>query len=249
MSIRVILSILLSILIIGSSSSALLQTSATHNGGSSCINVERSYETATNLMRFGTTNGTYEYGGSSTSIISLGRTGYTHESESGNGIISSTSVESTGMLNTWDTAGQFSTQSYQPETPCESGNIEGNITGENETSERYPETSTAEAQMMGTGTNGYSKYESATVIRGKALALSASMKGAESSLIGDIKASTKRGFNSSEGTLNFAYSAHDHLVGYSDPNVGQDDTFNFIWNAGSLDEEIVNNTTSEEVQS
>lgn len=250
MSIRIIISLLLTILVIGSQSSALLQTSASHNGGSSTINTERSYETATNLMRFGTVNGTYEYGGASTSIVTLGRTGYQHNSDSGYGIISEASIETTGMLNAWDSSGQFSTQSYQPETPCESGNIEGNVTGEqNESSERFPETSTAEASMMATGTNGLSEYKSATVVSGKTLALSASLTGKQSSLIGDLKASTKRGFNSSEGTQNFDYSAHDHLIGYSDPLEGQNTQFDFVWNAGTLDEEIVNNTTSEEVSS
>ena len=200
-------------------------------------------------MRFGTVNGTYQYGGASTNLITLGRTGISHQSESGNGILSSTSAESLGMISVMDSAGMFITQSYNPSTPCEQDNFVPG--GNNSTELRYPETQTAEGRLFTTGTNGYSKYQSATAISGNTLALSGSMEGKQSSLIGDLIGSAKQGFDANSSTLNYNYQAHDHLVGYSDPETGQDDAINFLWSDFSvnatLGEEVTNNTTSEEV--
>ena len=215
------------------------------------MDTSHSYEVATNLMRFGQVNGTYQYGGEETSIITLGRTGISHSSQAANGIISSTNAESLGLISTRDSTGLFTTQSYQAATPCEQDNFVPG--GNNSTEERFPETTTAEGVILGTGTDGYNVYSSSKAISGKTLAQSASLvstQGSKSSLIGDIKQSRKVGFNSSTNDLNFDQQTHDHVIGYSDES-GQDTTINFLISDisvnNTLGEEVVNNSTSEEV--
>jgi len=66
MFIRLIISILFTFVLTGVAISAgILTTTFEHNGGSSCINTDHSYESAIDLMRFGIVNGSYEYGGAS----------------------------------------------------------------------------------------------------------------------------------------------------------------------------------------
>ena len=62
-------------LILCSISDAVISSSVYANGGSIIVNTDESWETSDNLMRFGTVNDSYEYGGKSQTIVSLGRTG------------------------------------------------------------------------------------------------------------------------------------------------------------------------------
>ena len=77
-------------------SDAVISSSVYANGGSIIVNTDESWETSDNLMRFGTVNDSYEYGGKSQTIVSLGRTGIMKTD--------STRVETLGMLNAFDSA-------------------------------------------------------------------------------------------------------------------------------------------------
>jgi len=81
--------------------------------------------------------------------------------------------------------------------------------------------------------------------------LSGTLEGKQSSIIRDLIGSAKQRFNTESASLNYNYLAHDLLVGYNDPETGQNDAINFLWSDYSvnatLGEEVTNNTTSEEV--
>ena len=111
----VIIGSLLFCLLICSISDAVISSSVYANGGSIIVNTDESWETSDNLMRFGTVNDSYEYGGKSQTIVSLGRTGIMKTD--------STKVETLGMLNAFDSAGMFSTQTNIPESMCDQSNF------------------------------------------------------------------------------------------------------------------------------
>jgi len=203
------------------------------NGGSVIVNTDESWETSNNLLRFGTVNDSYEYGGKSQTIVSLGRTGIMKQD--------STKVETLGMLNAFDSAGMFSTQTNVPETICDASDFIAGYGGSNES--RYPETQTVEGLwgLMGSGPG--TTYESQVEVQGKTVGVSAKGTTPSGYLYEDVKGSLKSGLDKNSSTLQYSYSRHDHAVLNSDANKSLDGGFDWLWDTET--EEIVNETVIE----
>ena len=165
---------------------------------------------------------------------SLGRTGI-QKTES-------TRVETLGMLNAFDSAGMFSTQTNVPETICDASDFIAGYGGNNSDS-RYPETQTVEGLwgLMGSGPG--TTYESQVEIAGTVVGVS--IKGTTPSgyLYEDVKGSLKSGLDKNSSTLQYSYSRHDHAVLNSDANKSLDGGFDWLWDTET--EEIVNETVIE----
>ena len=226
----VIISFLLFYLLICSISDAVVSSSIFSNGGSIVVNVDESWETSNNLMRFGTVNDSYQYGGKSQTIISLGRTGIMKQD--------STKVETLGMLNAFDSAGMFGTQTNIPESICDQSNF---IAGYgNQSSSRLPETQTVEGLwgLMGSGPG--TTYESQVTTAGTVVGVS--VKGTTTSgyLYEDVKGSIKSGLDKNSSLMQYSYSRHDHGVLTSDTNKSLDGGFDWLWDTSA--EQVVNET-------
>jgi len=212
---------------------AVISSSVYANGGSIIVNTDESWETSDNLMRFGTVNDSYEYGGKSQTIVSLGRTGIMKTD--------STKVETLGMLNAFDSAGMFSTQTNIPESMCDQSNF---IAGYgNQSSSRYPETQTVEGLwgLMGSGPG--TTYESQVEVQGKVIGVSVKGTTPQGYLYEDVKGDLKSGLDTNSSTLQYSYSRHDHAVLNSDTNKSLDGGFDWLWDT-EIDE-IVNETVIE----
>ncbi|OQA50404.1 MAG: hypothetical protein BWY45_03446 [Euryarchaeota archaeon ADurb.Bin294] len=212
---------------------AVISSSVYANGGSIIVNTDESWETSNNLMRFGTVNDSYEYGGKSQTIVSLGRTGIIKED--------STKIETLGMLNAFDSAGMFSTQTNIPESMCDQSNF---IAGYgNQSSSRYPETQTVEGLwgLMGSGPG--TTYESQVEVNDKVVGVSVKGTTPQGYLYEDVKGSLKSGLDVNSSTLQYSYSRHDRAVLNSDANKSLDGGFDWLWDTET--EEIVNETVIE----
>lgn len=230
----VIIGSLLFCLLICSISDAVISSSVYANGGSIIVNTDESWETSDNLMRFGTVNDSYEYGGKSQTIVSLGRTGIIKTD--------STKVETLGMLNAFDSAGMFSTQTNIPESMCDQSNFIAGY-GNNQSSSRYPETQTVEGLwgLMGSGPG--TTYESQVEVQGKTVGVSVKGTTPQGYLYEDVKGSLKSGLDPNSSILQYSYSRHDHGVLNSDTNKSLDGGFDWLWDTET--DKIVNETIIE----
>ena len=222
-------------LLICSISEAVVSSSVYANGGSIIVNTDESWETSNNLMRFGTVNDSYEYGGKSQTIVSLGRTGIMKRD--------STKVETLGMLNAFDSAGMYSTQSNVPESICDSTNFLAGYG--NTSSSRYPETQSVEGLwgLMGSGPG--TTYESQVEVQGKTVGVSVKGTTPQGYLYEDVKGSLKSGLDVNSSTLQYSYSRHDHSVLNSDTNKSLDGGFDWLWDTSA--DETVNESANESV--
>lgn len=221
-------------------SHAVVSSTVFSNGGSIIINTDESWETSNNLMRFGTVNDSYEYGGKSQTIVSLGRTGIMKQD--------STKVETLGMLNAFDSAGMFATQTNIPESMCDSTNFLAGYG--NQSSSRYPETQTVEGLwgLMGSGPG--TTYESQVEVNDKVVGVSVKGTSPQGYLYEDVKGSMKSGLDVNSSLMQYSYSRHDHGVLTSDMNKTLDGGFDWLWNTNAdeivLANESVSNETEEE---
>lgn len=150
----------------------------------------------------------------------------------------STKVETLGMLNAFDSAGMFATQTNIPESICDQSNF---IAGYgNQSSSRYPETQTVEGLwgLMGSGPG--TTYESQVEIAGTVVGVSVKGTSPSGYLYEDVKGSIKAGLDKNESTLQYSYSRHDHGLLHSDENKSLDGGFDWLWDTSA--EEIVNGT-------
>jgi len=185
-------------------------------------------------MRFGTVNDSYIYGGTSQTILTLGRSGIQKTD--------TTRVETTGMLNAFDSAGMFSTQSNIPESMCDQANF---IAGYgNQSSSRYPETQTIEGLwgMMGSGEG--TTYESAVTVDDKTVSYSGVGTSPNGYLFEDVKGSLKSGLDTNSSLLQYSYSRHDHALLRLNETDSASGAIDWLWNE-SADEDT---NTSEEAQ-
>ena len=222
--------LLFCLLICSLPSHAVISSTMYSNGGSVIVNTDESWETSDNLMRFGTVNDSYQYGGKSQTIVSLGRTGI-QKTES-------TRVETLGMLNAFDSAGMFATQTNIPESICDQSNF---IAGYgNQSSSRYPETQTVEGLwgLMGSGPG--TTYESQIEVVGTVVGVSVQGTSPQGYLYEDVKGSLKAGLDKNSSALQYSYSRHDHGLLTSDENKPLDAGFDWLWDTTT--EEIVNGT-------
>jgi len=218
-------------------SHAVISSTMYSNGGSIVVNTDESWETSNNLMRFGTVNDSYLYNGKSQTIISLGRTGIMKQD--------STKVETLGMLNAFDSAGMFSTQTNIPESMCDQSNF---IAGYgNQSSSRYPETQTIEGLwgMMGSGPG--TTYESQVEVNDKVVGVSVQGTSPQGYLYEDVKGSLKAGLDKNSSALQYSYSRHDHGLLTSDENKSLDGGFDWLWDTNadeivSANESVTNET-------
>ena len=150
----------------------------------------------------------------------------------------STKVETLGMLNAFDSAGTFSTQTNVPETICDASDFIAGYGGSNES--RYPETQTVEGLwgLMGSGPG--TTYESQVEIAGTVVGVSVKGTSPSGYLYEDVKGSIKAGLDKNESTLQYSYSRHDHGLLHSDENKSLDGGFDWLWDTSA--EEIVNGT-------
>jgi len=228
--IRIIIALIFCVVLCALPSHGLVTSSVYSNGGSIIINTDESWETSDNLMRFGTVNDSYIYGGISQTILTLGRTGIQKTD--------TTRVETTGMLNAFDSAGMFSTQSNIPESMCDQANF---IAGYgNGSSSRLPETQTVEGLwgLMGSGPG--TTYESQVEVNDKVVGVSVKGTSPQGYLYEDVKGSLKSGLDVNSSTLQYSYSRHDHGLLHSDENKSLDGGFDWLWDTSA--EEIVNGT-------
>ncbi len=154
----------------------------------------------------------------------------------------STKVETLGMLNAFDSAGMFSTQTNIPESMCDQSNF---IAGYgNQSSSRYPETQTVEGLwgLMGSGPG--TTYESQVEVQGKVIGVSVKGTTPQGYLYEDVKGDLKSGLDTNSSTLQYSYSRHDHAVLNSDTNKSLDGGFDWLWDATDTDD-IVNETVIE----
>ena len=223
-------SLLFCLIICSLPSHAVISSTMYSNGGSIIVNTDESWETSNNLLRFGTVNDSYQYGGKSQTIVSLGRTGI-QKTES-------TRVETLGMLNAFDSAGMFATQTNIPESICDQSNF---IAGYgNQSSSRYPETQTVEGLwgLMGSGPG--TTYESQIEVVGTVVGVSVQGTSPQGYLYEDVKGSLKAGLDKNSSALQYSYSRHDHGLLTSDENKSLDGGFDWLWDTSA--EEIVNGT-------
>ena len=218
-------------------SHAVVSSTVFSNGGSIIINTDESWETSNNLMRFGTVNDSYEYGGKSQTIVSLGRTGIMKSD--------STRVETLGMLNAFDSAGMFSTQTNIPESMCDQSNFLAGYG--NQSSSRYPETQTIEGLwgLMGSGPG--TTYESQVEVQGKVVGVSVKGTTPQGYLYEDVKGSLKSGLDKNSSLMQYSYSRHDHGLLTSDDNKSLDAGFDWLWDTNadeivSANESVTNET-------
>ncbi len=237
----VIIGSLLFCLLTCSISDAVISSSVYANGGSIIVNTDESWETSNNLMRFGTVNDSYEYGGKSQIIVSLGRTGIIKTD--------STKVETLGMLNAFDSAGMFSTQTNVPESMCDQSDFLAGYG--NQSSSRYPETQTVEGLwgLMGSGPG--TTYESQVEVNGKVVGVSVKGTTPSGYLYEDVKGSLKSGLDKNSSLMQYSYSRHDHGVLTSDMNKTLDGGFDWLWNTNAdeivlANESALNQTEEEE---
>ena len=219
-------------------SHAVVSSTVFSNGGSIIINTDESWETSNNLMRFGTVNDSYEYGGKSQTIVSLGRTGIMKSD--------STRVETLGMLNAFDSAGMFSTQTNIPESMCDQSNF---IAGYgNQSSSRYPETQTVEGLwgLMGSGPG--TTYESQVEVNGKVVGVSVKGTTPSGYLYEDVKGSLKSGLDKNSSLMQYSYSRHDHGVLTSDENKTLDAGFDWLWDTNADEIVSANESVSNETE-
>lgn len=230
--IRIILAILFCVVLCTLPSHGLVTSSVYSNGGSIIINTDESWETSDNLMRFGTVNDSYIYGGISQTILTLGRSGIQKTD--------TTRVETTGMLNAFDSAGMFSTQTNIPETPCDSNGF----LIENGTPGRLPETQSVEGLwgMMGSGEG--TSYESAVTVDDKTVSYSGVGTSQNGYLYEDVKGSLKSGLDKNSSLLQYSYSRHDHALLRLNETENPSGAIDWLWNE-SADEEV---NASEEAQ-
>lgn len=234
-------SLLFCLLICSLPSHAVILSTMYSNGGSIIVNTDESWETSDNLMRFGTVNDSYEYGGKSQTIVSLGRTGIMQQD--------STKVETLGMLNAFDSAGMFSTQTNIPESMCDQSNF---IAGYgNQSSSRYPETQTVEGLwgLMGSGPG--TTYESQVEVNGWVVGVSVKGTTPSGYLYEDVKGSLKSGLDKNSSLMQYSYSRHDHGVLTSDENKTLDAGFDWLWDTNAdeivlANESALNQTEEEE---
>lgn len=192
-------------------------------------------------MRFGTVNDSYLYNGKSQTIVSLGRTGVMKSD--------STTVETLGMLNAFDSAGMFSTQTNIPESMCDQSNF---IAGYgNQSSSRYPETQTVEGLwgLMGSGPG--TTYESQVEVNGWVVGVSVKGTTPSGYLYEDVKGSLKSGLDKNSSLMQYSYSRHDHGVLTSDENKTLDAGFDWLWDTNAdeivlANESALNQTEEEE---
>lgn len=220
---------------------AVISSTMYSNGGSIVVNTDESWETSNNLMRFGTVNDSYLYNGKSQTIVSLGRTGIMKQD--------STKVETLGMLNAFDSAGMFSTQTNIPESICDSTNFLAGYG--NESTSRYPETQTVEGLwgLMGSGPG--TTYESQVEVNDKVVGVSVRGTTPQGYLYEDVKGSLKSGLDTNSSPLQYSYSRHDHAVLNSDVNKSLDAGFDWLWDTDteeivSANESVTNETEEEE---
>lgn len=230
-------SLLFCLIICSLPSHAVISSTMYSNGGSIIINTDESWETSNNLLRFGTVNDSYEYGGKSQTIVSLGRTGIMKQD--------STKVETLGMLNAFDSAGMFSTQTNIPESMCDSTNFLAGYG--NQSSSRYPETQTVEGLwgLMGSGPG--TTYESQVEVQGKTVGVSVKGTTPSGYLYEDVKGSLKSGLDVNSSTMQYSYSRHDHGLLTSDDNKSLDAGFDWLWDTNadeivSANESVTNET-------
>ena len=221
-------------------SNALVTSSVYSNGGSIIVTSSESWETSDNLMRFGTVNDSYIYGGTSQTILTLGRSGIQKTD--------TTRVETTGMLNAFDSAGMFSTQSNIPESMCDQANF---IAGYgNGSSSRLPETQSVEGLwgMMGSGEG--TTYESAVTVDDKTVSYSGVGTSPNGYLYEYVKGSLKSGLDTNSSLLQYSYSRHDHALLRLNETDSASGAIDWVWNGEEEmpANETVNNTTVEEAQ-
>lgn len=233
--ILVFVSLLFLVILAALPANATISSSLYHNGGSIIINTKECSETSDNLFHFGTTNDFYKQTGKSQTILSLGRTGIKKQD--------STQVETLGMLNAFDSAGMFSTQTNIPESICDATNFLAGYG--NTSSSRYPETQSVEGLwgLMGSGPG--TSYESQVVVDDTVVGVSVSGTTPSGYLYEDVKGSIHSGFDVNSTDMQYAYSRHDHGLLTSDDNKSLDAGFDWLWDTSA--DETVNESANESV--
>lgn len=212
-------------------SHAAVYSSVYANGGSIAVKSSEMTEVSNNLLRFGTSNDSYLQNGRSAAILTLGRSGIQKDDQN-------TKVETLGMLNAFDAAGLFSTQTHIPETICDAENF---IPGENTTGQsRYPETQTAEILTGTMGSGEGTSYESQVVVNGKTIGVSSRATTPSGYLMHAARGTMLAGQDKNSSLLQYRYDRTDFSVMNSDENKTLDAGIDWLWDITADD--VVNAT-------
>ncbi len=227
-------------------------------------------EESTYLMRFGTTNGSYERNVINNDMMSLGGTGYQYSARSGKTHTSNTNAKSLGYMTTGDIAGVHMDQTNKPATLCDTQNLAlppGNNTT-NETPGAYPMTQDALMQVLttgqGNGVDAVVSYESDIYVGDGGFKLSYDQEAYTSgSDWRDFRYDVIAGHNNTEKAPQYREHGAYHATQYSNDTTGMTagGVFEFVghtYDGGNMPlgweieeepaNETVNNTTVEEAQ-
>ena len=226
-----IVSALLIILLVVFASHAegtILTTEGYHNGGSCLISSEQWYESGTNLMQFGAVNGTYNYGAATTKALTLGRSGYMRQSDSGDGFYGQFDISTEGMLNAFDTGAMVDIMSYKPESACDQdGFLDGVSNG---SPGRYPASQSVD-YLSGTMSSGPgTRYQSTQSVDETTLTYDYQVNTPVGYHMTNLMGSYKSGKSKNESTLNFDYGVHEFTMSSANESAPLDSAFSYSWN-------------------
>jgi len=202
------------------------------NGGPSSGGFEQWSTTGSNVMKFGTVNTSENYQAASTRFVSLGKTGYKQEIESGDTYYGDIDISNAHMLNIFDTGAMADYQANIPESICDP---DGFLL-DNGTPGQYPSSQSVEF-LSGVMATGSSRYVSSTEIVDTSVTHAAQSQAEEGYYYMDLKGDLKVGFDKNSSVPNLAYGVHDHIVSRSNETAKLAAGFEYGWNGYEVEEE------------
>ncbi len=199
--------------------------------GSSHLSMSSETQTSTNVMRFGTTNGSYLLNAAHTSLTSRGITGSQFAALSGVTVTNSSLVAETyGSMIAYDVASLHQDQTNAPDTLCDTGNLgisNANTTNSSENvviSGKYPQTQNAviTVGMMGSGdgSENTAKYSSEVDVEDVNMSVTHESSGLAGLNAEWMKGSVIAGHNKNYKTAQFEKDVNYHAIQSANESAG-----------------------------
>lgn len=197
-------------------------TISTYFNGEECSlrNVQDS-EHSTNLMRFGVTNGSYEYSAAEVNALTTGQSGYSFSTRTGGTYNSSLFLQSMGAINAWNNGAVASDQTNAPSSLCEDGtlsipNTTNSTPNSTTVSGKYPISQSAD-YMIGTmsnrGEETPAQYTSDVTQDGADISIKYTVDAARGYNYEDFNSEIHAGNNKNNKIMQFSQSTRHHAVG------------------------------------
>lgn len=196
-------------------------TISTYFNGEECslTNIQDS-EKSTNLMRFGVTNGSYEYSAAEVNFLTSGPSGYSFSTRTGGSYNSSLILQSMGAINAWNNGATASDQTNAPSNICEDGTLAlpdlNNSTNSTIVSGKYPISQSAD-YLIGTMSNGGvdtpAQYTSDVTQDGADITIKYTVDAARGYNYEDFKSQIHAGNNKNNKIMQFSQETRHHAVG------------------------------------